>query len=516
MVERCTNKDEKKLLDFLGQEAVFNTFLLADIGNYGFDQEFQTVYADRDGEAVRNVYLRFYGNLIVAGEAESLDEDFVRRLTADWKPDVVMGKAALVEALERILPGYDMAEKNLYVLESGDGLLEEDGLLEGAVMKRGVPGDEDKIHAFLMEIPEIRALYASKEMIADRLRSGDGTHLYLERDGELIAHVNSAAKSPFTVMLGGAAVKKTERGRGLEAFLVSALCREILKEGKKPCCFCDRGEEHNLFVRIGFKCAGKWGTLTPRKQEEGKGKLPSYIPVYNRLYQDLMDGVYEKDSLLPSENVLAAAYKVSRNTLRQALTILAQDGYIYKRQGKGTFVSYDCRRKEKKKLYNFLRECAKEPVSRVTMDYNVGLPTNIARQKLELERQEEVLASNNVYWGEEGPIGQSFLQIPMKVLKENGIVGEVPVSEGAKGEGFNPEQLLSFMDSTIYQRAERAHMTIQVVAADEQVISYMNIPEGTVLLHMEQILYGQDSHPIARIKYYFIPDQYQVDCQLQA
>lgn len=103
------------------------------------------------------------------GEAESLDEEFVRRLTADWKPDVVMGKAALVEALERILPGYDMAEKNLYLLESGDGLLEEDGLLEGAVMKRGVPGDEDKIHAFLMEIPEIRALYASKDMIADRL-----------------------------------------------------------------------------------------------------------------------------------------------------------------------------------------------------------------------------------------------------------------------------------------------------------------------------------------------------------
>ena len=59
-------------------------------------------------------------------------------------------------------------------------------------------------------------------------------------------------------------------------------------------------------------------------------------------------------------------------------------------------------------------------------------------------------------------------------------------------------------------------VTIQVVAADEQVISYMNIPEGTVLLHMEQILYGPDFSPAARIKYYFIPDKYQVDCQLQA
>ena len=80
----------------------------------------------------------------------------------------------------------------------------------------------------------------------------------------MIAHVNSAAKSPFTVMLGGAAVKVTERGKNLEALLVSRISRDILAEGKKPCLFCDRGEEHNLFVQIGFQKAGIWGTLTPK------------------------------------------------------------------------------------------------------------------------------------------------------------------------------------------------------------------------------------------------------------
>ena len=506
MVKRCTGEDESRLLDFLQNDAVYHTFLLADIGNYGFDQEFQTVYAGLEEDRITHVYLKFYGNLIVAGEAGNIDGEFLRTLTEEWKPDVIMGKAELTKAVGRWLPGYELAEKNLYLLEDSAHLIGEAGLPEGVTMKKGMPGDEDKIHAFLMTIPEIRALYASKEMIADRLKSGDGTHLYLERNGEIIAHVNSAAKSPFTVMLGGAAVKEKERGKNLEALLVSRISRDILAEGKKPCLFCDRGEEHNLFVQIGFQKAGIWGTLTPKKPEEGKSRLPSYIPVYNRLFQDLMDGVYEKDSLLPSENVLAAAYKVSRNTLRQALTILTQDGFIYKRQGKGTFVSYDCRRNEKKNLYNFLRECAKEPVSRVTMDYNIGLPTNIAKQKLKLKDGDEVLASNNVYWGEEGPIGQSFLQIPMEVIMGSGIDEKEP----------DEEQLLHFMDSMIYQKAVKAHMTIQVVAADEQVISYMDIPEGTVLLHMEQILYGPDYTPAARIKYYFIPDKYQVDCQLQA
>ena len=34
MVKRCTGEDESRLLDFLQNDAVYHTFLLADIGNY--------------------------------------------------------------------------------------------------------------------------------------------------------------------------------------------------------------------------------------------------------------------------------------------------------------------------------------------------------------------------------------------------------------------------------------------------------------------------------------------------
>lgn len=526
MIRKCTDDMLGELMEYLKQDAVYHTFLLADIENFGFDKDFQTVCADVDEREIRGVYLKFYGNLIVAGGEDGLDEGFLRDWFKEWKPDVVMGRDDLVEQIHRLLPDYDMAVKNLYLLEHGAGLLP--GLSD---VRKGIPGDEDKIHAFLAEIPEIRALYTSKQMIADRLASGDGTHLYLERDGSLIAHVNSAAKSPYTVMIGGTAVREEERGKNTAAYLVSMLCREILESGKKPCCFCDREEEHNLFVHLGFRKAGLWGTLTRRQEKTGgkgtgsgsepevssspepepetageENRLPSYIPVYNQLYQDIIDGIYEKDSLLPSENMLAAAYKVSRNTLRQALTILCQDGYIYKRQGKGTYVSYDCGKEEKQNIYNFLKECAKERIVDVTADHNTGQPTRIAKRKLCLSDGEEVLASNNVYFGEDGPVGQSFLQIPMKVLKQAG----VKVSEA------NESGLMEFMESGIYKKAAAAQVSIQIMEADEQVVPYMNLPEGTILLHMEQILYGQDESPIARIKYFFIPEHYQVDCRLQA
>lgn len=42
---------------------------------------------------------------------------------------------------------------------------------------------------------------------------------------------------------------------------------------------------------------------------------------------------------LPSENEIANLFNVSRHTVRQALTYLVQEGWIYKERGKGSFYS---------------------------------------------------------------------------------------------------------------------------------------------------------------------------------
>jgi DNA-binding GntR family transcriptional regulator len=69
---------------------------------------------------------------------------------------------------------------------------------------------------------------------------------------------------------------------------------------------------------------------------------PKVIPQYRRLYEVLrkhiLDTVYEEGDLLPSENELCQLYGMTRPTVRQALATLANDGYIRKRQGKGSIV----------------------------------------------------------------------------------------------------------------------------------------------------------------------------------
>ena len=61
--------------------------------------------------------------------------------------------------------------------------------------------------------------------------------------------------------------------------------------------------------------------------------------IYWTLYKDYADKI-ETGALreAPSENELAATYQITRETVRKGLNLLAQNGYIHKVKGKGSFV----------------------------------------------------------------------------------------------------------------------------------------------------------------------------------
>ena len=69
----------------------------------------------------------------------------------------------------------------------------------------------------------------------------------------------------------------------------------------------------------------------------------SLIPLYQQLMEDikaaLTEGKYATDEKIPSESELSELYHVSRITVRRAVEELCSEGYLVKKQGKGTYVS---------------------------------------------------------------------------------------------------------------------------------------------------------------------------------
>jgi GntR family transcriptional regulator, trehalose operon transcriptional repressor len=67
-------------------------------------------------------------------------------------------------------------------------------------------------------------------------------------------------------------------------------------------------------------------------------KSNKYKQIFEDLSEKIQDGTYKANTILPSENELTLIYSTSRETIRKALTLLAQKGLIQKLRGKGSLV----------------------------------------------------------------------------------------------------------------------------------------------------------------------------------
>lgn len=66
--------------------------------------------------------------------------------------------------------------------------------------------------------------------------------------------------------------------------------------------------------------------------------MNKFHDIFLELEKGILEGDYQPGTLLPSENQLVEQYSVSRETIRKALNLLINAGYIQKKQGKGSIV----------------------------------------------------------------------------------------------------------------------------------------------------------------------------------
>lgn len=63
-----------------------------------------------------------------------------------------------------------------------------------------------------------------------------------------------------------------------------------------------------------------------------------YLTIYHDLLKKIQSDLWQETAMLPSENELSTMYTTSRETIRKALNLLAQNGYIQKVRGKGSVI----------------------------------------------------------------------------------------------------------------------------------------------------------------------------------
>ena len=64
-----------------------------------------------------------------------------------------------------------------------------------------------------------------------------------------------------------------------------------------------------------------------------------YFQLKELILSEIKNGSYNSDDLIPTEKELSDIFQISRTTVRQAITELVQEGWLYRIKSKGTFVS---------------------------------------------------------------------------------------------------------------------------------------------------------------------------------
>jgi GntR family transcriptional regulator len=227
--------------------------------------------------------------------------------------------------------------------------------------------------------------------------------------------------------------------------------------------------------------------------------VPAYVEIYNSLFSDIVNGVYPQGECLPGEIALAQKYNVSRNTLRQAMAILCEDGLLIRARGKGTMVVEKKEEPKNASSSNPLTAFPSVTIDKTDISYNFTPPTDIAQSKLDLGKSDILLASYLVYQSSDTVVGYSFVQVPVKFLSHM----QVDVSSA--------EAMNRFLSEELYTAANYQTIAFKLIFVNETETEFLRVEEGTPVHLLECLLYSADGTPIARCKHYMRPEYYKIN-----
>jgi GntR family transcriptional regulator len=234
--------------------------------------------------------------------------------------------------------------------------------------------------------------------------------------------------------------------------------------------------------------------------------LPRYHQLANILRDRIANGLLAARQPIPSERQLEKDFSVSRTTIRQAIDLLVRQGFLYREQGRGTFVSPQKLQKGISELTSFTEDMKRRgivPGQKILAIEQVPLPEGV-RARMELTSETAtVLRIERLRLGDGIPMGlqTSYYSLPA-------------------GQSVTAQELEEF--GSMYRiLQERFHLipteadeTLEVTAATAREASLLRIKPRSPLLLSERTTYSQYRQVIEFVKILYRGDRYRYYAKL--
>jgi GntR family transcriptional regulator len=234
------------------------------------------------------------------------------------------------------------------------------------------------------------------------------------------------------------------------------------------------------------------------------GPIPLYFQIKNIIKSKILSNELRGQERLPSEAQLCQQYHVSLGTLRQAISELIREGFVYRVRGKGTFVTEvaGLRRLRYKGTIENLIASAEEGRIRV-LEYKEVVPPPHVSKLFSLEIHQNVFQLEVIFSTPKGPSRCSLIYFPPELGK---MIRRYDLREST--------DIILLVENKLQTKIHHAHQTMQIRLADQKVAKYLSVKQRTPIFFMERHYLAKDGSPIFMSFNYCRPDLYEFKIEL--
>ena len=238
-----------------------------------------------------------------------------------------------------------------------------------------------------------------------------------------------------------------------------------------------------------------------------KIKEPKYVTIYNILFKMITLGEFSKNDRLPSEPDLARDLGVSRATLRQALTLLQEDGLIKIIRGKGNFITKDSHyinsipnNKIQSSVYNFLNNSNK--IDDIKMEFHLE-PCSDYFHMILGSKPAAVVVIDRWYKIDKKVVAYAFSIMPIDNISKFDI------------DLNNHEQLLNFVEKDIYNDCNNIMLDVKFSTSGNYASKRSSFLDNEQFFLIEEMVSTYNEFTMEFSKFYLPVDMSSIRINLK-
>lgn len=230
--------------------------------------------------------------------------------------------------------------------------------------------------------------------------------------------------------------------------------------------------------------------------------VPKYYVIKNKLIEMINSEEFIDAGMIPSERELMSMFNVSRITVKRAIDELVNEGYLYRIQGKGTFIKSD----EGNHDLVSLMSCTQD-ILRMGMNpskkliYRSVLEADVVRiKRLQLAKGDKVLMLKRVYYADNEPLNYTTTYLPCKIFP------------GIEDYDFSKESIYDVVENKYGVRITKTQRTLEAVLAIDEAADYLELAQKEPVILFRAVTMGivnGKEIPIETFKSFYRTDRFK-------